>query len=235
MKQVICTHCKSSFTYYEGLSTGKYCSRECFRDHTRKYANARQVKINGYTRRIFDIVCLNCHSAHVACRSTAKYCSSRCQLNYEYAHQTRDKSTIALAAHESVRQNGQPKRRGVKRGSPPQSVCDKISATKFARHAAYRAAHGMPEPALARELRGSRKWRDWRKAIYERDKYTCVLCGDDKGGNLEADHIKPRYLFPELTFDVSNGRTLCKPCHKKTATFGARVKLLRREDFDLAA
>ena len=40
-----------------------------------------------------------------------------------------------------------------------------------------------------------------------------VYCGQ-VGGYLEADHIKPFSLYPELRFELSNGRTYCKPCHK---------------------
>ena len=64
-----------------------------------------------------------------------------------------------------------------------------------------------------------------------RDNFTCVECGDNKGGNLEADHIKPKYLFPELTFVIDNGRTLCVDCHKATKTWGQKVKSLSRADF----
>lgn len=71
--------------------------------------------------------------------------------------------------------------------------------------------------------RGSKKYAEWRKSVFERDKYTCVMCGDKKGGNLEADHIKPFALYPEKRFDINNGRTLCRPCHQKTPTYGVRV------------
>lgn len=62
----------------------------------------------------------------------------------------------------------------------------------------------------------------WRKAVYERDNYTCQLCGV-RGGRLNADHIKPYALYPDLRLRLSNGRTLCVPCHKTTNTYGGRI------------
>lgn len=45
--------------------------------------------------------------------------------------------------------------------------------------------------------------------------YTCCFCGK-RGGDLEADHIKPWAYFPELRYDLGNGRTLCVLCHRST-------------------
>lgn len=67
------------------------------------------------------------------------------------------------------------------------------------------------------------KYRDWRKAVYERDNYTCQFCGV-RGTQLNADHIKPWSLFPDLRYDLENGRTLCVPCHRTTDTYGSRIK-----------
>ena len=58
--------------------------------------------------------------------------------------------------------------------------------------------------------------------IYLRDNFTCIWCLK-KGGNLHVDHIKPFAYFPELRFAIDNGRTLCKPCHQKTDTFGGKI------------
>lgn len=59
------------------------------------------------------------------------------------------------------------------------------------------------------------EYKEWRQAVFERDKFTCVFC-KKKGGDLNADHIKPWAYFPELRYEVSNGRTLCLDCHKTT-------------------
>jgi|JI8StandDraft_1071087.scaffolds.fasta_scaffold00207_26 5-methylcytosine-specific restriction endonuclease McrA len=75
-------------------------------------------------------------------------------------------------------------------------------------------------------IRQSWAYKAWRTLVFERDNYTCVHCGDHnhegRGATLalHADHIQPFALFPELRFEVSNGRTLCVPCHKKTGTYG---------------
>jgi len=72
-------------------------------------------------------------------------------------------------------------------------------------------------------IRTSLQYKLWRKAIFERDDYTCVWCGakSSKGNSvmLNADHIKPFAEYPDLRFVLDNGRTLCEPCHKKTDTY----------------
>lgn len=80
----------------------------------------------------------------------------------------------------------------------------------------------------ADRLRSSKAYKRWRLAVFERDNFTCVECGDDTGGNLEADHIKPRSIYPELTLDITNGRTLCRPCHKNTDTWGKKLFTYRK-------
>jgi len=68
---------------------------------------------------------------------------------------------------------------------------------------------------IDRGLRYSKKADDWRKAVFDRDNYTCQGCGV-RGCRLEAHHKKPFAYFPALRFEVSNGETLCCPCHNKT-------------------
>lgn len=60
----------------------------------------------------------------------------------------------------------------------------------------------------------TKEYKDWRKSVFERDDYTCMICGK-VGGELNAHHIKPYAKYEELRFDLDNGITLCKECHKK--------------------
>src|SRR3990167_10951031 len=68
-------------------------------------------------------------------------------------------------------------------------------------------------------IRASIEYKLWRESVFKRDNYTCVLCGESPSGKLNADHIKPFALYPELRFALDNGRTLCIDCHKKTDSY----------------
>ena len=70
-----------------------------------------------------------------------------------------------------------------------------------------------------RPKHGGIMYTEWRSAVYKRDDYTCQEC-KQKGGRLNADHIKSWADYPDSRYELSNGRTLCVPCHKKTDTYG---------------
>lgn len=57
------------------------------------------------------------------------------------------------------------------------------------------------------------RYTKWRQAVFERDRFTCQMT-NEPGGHLEAHHIKPKYKYPELIFDVKNGITLRKYMHQ---------------------
>lgn len=62
-------------------------------------------------------------------------------------------------------------------------------------------------------IRNSDEYSKWRNKVFKRDNYTCMCCGDDKGGNLQAHHIINFSENESLRYDIQNGITLCKKCH----------------------
>ena len=81
---------------------------------------------------------------------------------------------------------------------------------------------------LQRSIRNGSNYSEWVLHVFQRDKFTCKFC-NNIGGDLEAHHIKHFAKILEenhiTTFDealncvelwdISNGVTLCKDCHKK--------------------
>lgn len=61
--------------------------------------------------------------------------------------------------------------------------------------------------------RQTKQYKQWRQGVFERDDYTCQQCGE-KGGQIQAHHIKQWAFYPKERYKIENGVTLCKKCHK---------------------
>lgn len=67
------------------------------------------------------------------------------------------------------------------------------------------------------------KHKEWARKVKRRALGLCEECKRygrrDKDGNpIQADvahHVKPKNEYPELRYDLNNGRALCKDCHNK--------------------
>jgi 5-methylcytosine-specific restriction endonuclease McrA len=86
------------------------------------------------------------------------------------------------------------------------------------------ARPGIRITPINNRIRRSEPYKRWRTAVFVRDDYTCQLCGDRarRGHRVElhADHVLSFAKYPEKRLEVSNGRTLCADCHRKTPTYG---------------
>ena len=76
----------------------------------------------------------------------------------------------------------------------------------------------MPRPLIL----PPHNYYTWRKMVLLRDNNVCQKC--KKPNSREAHHIKNYIDHPELRYNISNGQTLCKKCHKRTDSYGGRVK-----------
>ena len=62
--------------------------------------------------------------------------------------------------------------------------------------------------------RKSVEYKEWRKRCFERDEFTCQCCGTH-GGDLRAHHLNNFAEHDDLKYDISNGLTMCKKCHRE--------------------
>jgi hypothetical protein len=61
----------------------------------------------------------------------------------------------------------------------------------------------------------SRAWIEIRYQAIKRYGAVCQCCGHpgSKDNPIQVDHIKSRYLHPELALDITNLQILCKQCN----------------------
>ncbi len=76
------------------------------------------------------------------------------------------------------------------------------------------------------QIRRHDMYSDWRTKVFQRDNYTCRVCGK-RGNNIEAHHInsfsfiKNKYNITTIEeailclelWNINNGITLCEECH----------------------
>ena len=86
------------------------------------------------------------------------------------------------------------------------------------------------------QIRASFKYRQWVSDVFTRDNFICQECGK-RGGKLEAHHTKSfsdiineykvktleEALSCEELWNINNGQTLCKECHKLTDNYGTKL------------
>lgn len=57
-------------------------------------------------------------------------------------------------------------------------------------------------------------YKEWRRKVYARDGHKCQMPGCKNKTKIQAHHIRRWVDSPSLRYDVSNGISLCRGCHK---------------------
>ena len=215
-----CRNCLNEFEIYQSRlnqKRGQFCSKACSLNfHSKRIIGQNNPNYKGKIKARCEI----CNMIFYYYPSETKFinrrtCSNRCR------HKLQAKILKGNAFFKGKKHSVESRKKMSKSWSYEKSITpkrnEKISiALKGKNNPRWK---GGPKTAKAMRdrLRKSREYKNWRKAVFERDNYTCQKCysrnGNGKYIYLEAHHIKSWAEYPKLRFDISNGTTLCKQCH----------------------
>ena len=81
-------------------------------------------------------------------------------------------------------------------------------------HPNYNPNRTDEERLKDRYILGEHTIYTFRNKVYQRDDYTCQICGQ-VGGTLNSHHLDGWNWAKDKRFEISNGVTLCEDCHNK--------------------
>lgn len=197
-----CLICGKVFTTYQ---RSKFCSRPCYRKRRIRIKKTCQLCGKNFEIRPHEREQIYC----------GKSCSGKVNVGKA------DRKAAGLKISKSMA------------GRIPKNIellMDKGSKFRFKKGQFSREKHphwkGGITP-LTKRIRHSESYFNWIKFVFERDDYTCQICGQ-KGGELNADHYPKMFwrvvadnriksleeaLQCQELWNLRNGRTLCRNCH----------------------
>lgn len=125
----------------------------------------------------------------------------------------------------------------------PETLKKNSEAHKGVKSFLWKGGVSEKNRTLRQNIMATTEYRQWRTAVFERDSYSCQECGARNGKGkavvFNADHIEAFALILQKhgidsvqgalicadLWSVSNGRTLCVPCHVETPNFGIKTAI----------
>ena len=192
-----CTDCEVVKPYSEFHKEKK--AKDGFRNQCKECTKIRKSKIKN--------VCVVCGKEF---NSTAKsrYCSRKCQ---GVDSKIKVKTNCSVCSKEIYRIPAMIKRH-------KRHYCsEECKNAGFSKYYSGENAYWYDDSKSEQDRIIGRKipsYFRWRRLVYERDNYTCKVCGCNSSGNLNAHHIMNYSEHEGLRTDINNGITMCKECHK---------------------
>lgn len=210
---VNCLQCGKEFSackYNIKNGMDKFCSRSCSAKH---YGKLRMRP---------DKICKNCGNTFYPSAKSVIFCSSYCCVEYRKAIGGYSKPRKKMTEQQKLDQSNRIKAY-YDNGGTSANKGKKLPNRSGENHHFWGkkrpelTGHNNPNWKGGVTFEDSNKhlgndYTIWRRHVFYRDNYTCQMCGQNNG-YLHADHIKSWSDYPELRFDVNNGRTLCRACH----------------------
>ena len=198
MIKCICKTCKKEFYKFPSAiqhGEGKFCSQKCHYKSCKK-----RIKL----------ICNFCQKEYYHYLSAKrKFCSRKCAVK---GKKRTFNSVIRICeiCNEKfrVQKHLLRKKRGIYCSRKCYTIAQEtLSKYKGENHPSWK---GGVAP-LHQKGRGAWKYRKWKKAVLERDKFTCQKCNIQN--DLIAHHVKGWTKYPKLRYIISNGLTVCHNCH----------------------
>lgn len=194
-----CKLCNKIFYKNKHMNPGRWNSRE--------FCSTKCSKIN--TTKLLPKECITCSVLFYKNEHTTfaqwpdrKFCSAKCAL------QKSQKDRIGKKLSKEWREklsNSHIGQKAWNKGTPYEAV-------KGEKNPNWKGGVSEKNRSKRENHMNTLEYKAWRRAVFERDDYTCQNC-KSRGGKINADHIQPYSLYPELRLAIENGRTLCVECH----------------------
>lgn len=147
----------------------------------------------------------NCDNCGVEYRGMgSNFCSRKCSANLTLFKE--DDGTVSI---------------GLKKRSTGHNYSDAISKGKLgkpninlqgSKHHNWRGGVSQINKTERRNIMLRAEYKEWRRRVYERDGFECVVCGSKQ---IEAHHIYRWSKYPELRYEINNGVSVCKAHHPR--------------------
>lgn len=146
--------------------------------------------------------CLNCQKEFelLYCRRERKFCCHNCSAEYSKgkSHYWKPKTIFKKGHKPSPETRAKMSKNRKGKGGLKGKDNPRWKGIKYKRYI---------------HTTWTKKYKEWRKAVFERDNYTCQKCGKI-GGYIQAHHIKSWAKYKDKRYLIENGVCLCVKCHK---------------------
>jgi len=172
-----------------------------------KNTNFAIIGNNAIINAMIKKICIGCKCEFTTNTNRAKYCTRECYFKYSDGKE-RIKSRRSYKGENNPfygKKLSEEHKEAVRKSHLGKKMTDEQIAKikdKLSNEKCYAWKGGI-----------SSDW--WRKRVLEQHDFTCQICGLRDKEVVEADHIKPVHLYPELKSDLNNGMTLCANCHRR--------------------
>lgn len=209
-----CAQCGSLYRRRPGR--GEYCSQDCYKSMRRERKQVTCADGLSYQKRHYLANWADYQRKNSARNAKNSEGIRAYKQTYYRAHEGRDKKPVPLRVELVCTCCGktytrQPNEAARSRMPYCGMKCRNLHYRERFKGANSHLWQGGKTEA-AKILYSSAEYKQWRYEIFKRDGFACQRCGV-KDKTIEAHHLKPQSIYPELRFAMNNGVTLCALCH----------------------